>query len=119
MPFVLQSAVLTVVLLLDAHVQILLRLAQTNPAVYWTAAGLMGGDDLPWQAAFRPKIAAAAATSTDRPAREALSEKLETRSSWPKLRVPGLLDADLWYLRWVVCWGFITTVLWAGFFPPA
>lgn len=113
LPFVLHSAALTLILLLDAHVQILLRLAQTNPAVYWAAAGLMGGDELPWQAAFRPRAAAA----DERPARETSSGK--GRSAWPKLRVSSLPDAGVWYLRWVVGWGAITTVLWAGFFPPA
>jgi hypothetical protein len=122
LPFILHSTALTLLLLLNAHVQILLRLAQTNPAVYWAAAGLMGGDSLPLQAAFRPTASSpprAAAASNAPAVREGTPKSAQSSSTWSKLCVPSLPDADVWYLRWVVGWGITTTILWAGFFPPA
>lgn len=108
LPFVLHSVAVTLLLLLNSNVQIVLRLAQTNPAFFWAAAALMERPTLPWKAAFRRQRARPDEVAPPREAKE-----------WEALQVPGVRDGGAWYLWWVVVWGCVTTVLWAGFFPPA
>lgn len=101
LPFVLHSTALTLVLALTAHVQIALRLAQTNPVFYWALASLFQGCS-----------------------REGVEEALGLRETGrveekDKGQRRRLGREATWYVRWIVGWNVVAPVLWAGFYPPA
>jgi phosphatidylinositol glycan class V len=94
-PFILISLLTTTILLLNSHVQIALRLAQTLPVFYWGAAQLI---------LAKPS----AGSEVEMETKEGEGEGKGQMSGWGKI-----------YVRWVVSWSLVATVLWGGFYPPA
>jgi phosphatidylinositol glycan class V len=80
-------------LFFNSHVQIALRLAQTLPVFYWGAAQLI--------------LAKPEGIDQAGDGKEEEAGKGEM-SPWGKV-----------YVRWVVGWSLVATVLWGGFYPPA
>ncbi|CED83330.1 Predicted Dolichyl-phosphate-mannose-protein mannosyltransferase [Phaffia rhodozyma] len=91
MPYVIHSIVWSAILFFTSHVQIILRLAQTNPVVWWGAAALVSGRQ----------------RSIGRRDRNQDGKDFE-------MGMGGRV-----YLGWLVFWIPVSIVLWAGFYPPA
>ena len=135
-PYLIHSVILSGILFWASHVQIALRLAQTMPVVWWGVAALVTrregeGEEVDGRQDQGDVISSVS---------DAESEVIEGTDGSGGLRrrttgrtevapVAGLTAKELegwrmhrygrWYLRWVVVWGMVATVLWAGFFPPA
>lgn len=91
LPFYIHSFALTLLLLFSAHTQIALRVCVTDPVIWWSLAG-MGFE---WGAG-----SSAGKTDHERVA-------------------GGMTIIGEGWIWWVVIYGAISMVLWAGHYPPA
>ncbi|KAL7415352.1 hypothetical protein BDY24DRAFT_273677 [Mrakia frigida] len=158
LPYLIHSLVLTGVLFFNSHVQIVLRLAQTNPVVWWGVASLVGrreggfvepkvvlpeeevvgevveeetklgeqkeGEEEQLERSTPPD----STTSTHKPLRKRrrvgspTAHVVASEEESGKVVVEGkrrMYFLGRVYLGWVVLWGLVATLLWAGFYPPA
>lgn len=137
-PYLLHSVILSGILFWASHVQIVLRLAQTMPVVWWGAAALVsrreGEAERTQDVSGRDRAEQVLSDvkTTVEPVEEAEKSLRRRRGEGAKIGTnpsdqPQAIETEArrmhaygrWYLGWVVTWGAIATVLWAGFYPPA
>ncbi|KAK4703367.1 GPI mannosyltransferase 2, partial [Phenoliferia sp. Uapishka_3] len=92
-PFIHLHTALTLLLLFASHVQIILRLCTSNPVVFWYAATLVEKD---------------VANGVDGIMKSHEESKAREGRRWGRV-----------WVGYCVVWGTVSTVLWAGFLPPA
>lgn len=159
LPYLIHSLVLTGVLFFNSHVQIVLRLAQTNPVVWWGVASLVGRREggfvppppppplptTPMDLALeelevvdeeeKEVVVVEEEASTRREESTKKPDRKRRRVGRSPSPSPTLKEDTkevvvvekrrrmyFWgrvYLGWVVVWGLVATLLWAGFYPPA
>jgi phosphatidylinositol glycan class V len=122
LPFQILHTALTLLLLFASHTQIALRVAVTDPVVWWNLADMA----YKWDPAFlRPVLKNAADGSQG-------LQGSKVVASAPGRDVGGVREEEnriragrrmtkwgrLW-VGYVVVWGAVSMLLWAGHYPPA
>lgn len=120
LPFYIHSTALALLLLFSAHTQIALRVCVTDPVTWWSLAGLA----FTWDGADSGASGSSGSSEPRGPGSKegegvayAGSGSAVVRDK-RTIRGGMTLLGRLW-VWWVVIYGSISIVLWAGHYPPA
>ena len=125
LPFQILHSALTLLLIFASHTQIALRVALTDPVVWWNIADMA----FEWDPAFlRPLIE----STLEKPQLSPIRQKLqagngvrEQSRGWMRSKEEEVRSGrrmTKWGRIWVgyvVIWGAVSLLLWAGHYPPA
>ncbi|KAH8119351.1 hypothetical protein DFH11DRAFT_1564543 [Phellopilus nigrolimitatus] len=115
-PHAIHALILSTMLLISAHTQIVIRLASALPFTYWAAARLF----LPITRSIHPSALDPIPESDSRSSStEAPGKGMKTGTTESAVQGQGLGRAAHWWLGYSVLWGAVALVSWAVFLPPA